>query len=356
VALVAVVLVAPSFVNWNGYRGLLAEQLSVALGRQVTIFGDMDAAFLPRPVFTAAEIRIGDPSSNGSITIEMLDARLALAPLLSGHLQIRELLLLRPTAHFTEDSATLFTVLRMVGPGAQASTNTDRPDGNASFGMAVDFIEIEDGRVEIFDSVRGGTWRATEIDSEITLVNRGPITIKGVMSIQGAPLSVDAKLTPLNSANADGVNISVNLIEADVTAKFIGSANRSPDRNFRGDVSIFGSSSRALLETFGLVGPQIVLPAALLQPFSLSAKVRGTSDRITTDTLSVDAGGTNASGSISWDAAAISHLELKLKLSAVDVQTWKLASTSPQNAYRRAVYAMWANIFAPAYAAEAIGK
>ena len=88
-ALICAALVAPSLVDWNSYRGLLAGQLSSLLGRPVMISGDVDAALLPRPVFKAEGIQIGDLEAGDSITVDTLDARLAFMPLLSGRMQVR---------------------------------------------------------------------------------------------------------------------------------------------------------------------------------------------------------------------------------------------------------------------------
>jgi uncharacterized protein involved in outer membrane biogenesis len=351
VALVVAMLVSPSFVDWNDYRRLLAAQLSAALDREVTIAGDMDAALLPRPVFTASDIRIGDPASDELISIEALDARLAFMPLLTGRAQLRELVLLRPVAIWSGDGIDLFSLLSAAETESPSSAD-EHNEGEARLALAVDFVEIQDGIVEYRDSARGQVWRGTRIDAEVSIAPRGPIRAVGTFNVQGTPLSVEATMTPVNAANADGINISVGLVEADLAARFIGSVNRTSERDFRGDFSVSGNSGSALLATFGLVGMQTRLPAALLQPFSLSAKVKGTSENIETDSLSVDIGGTGASGTVSWTGGAVPHLEVALDFSAVDVATWKFASASNEN-LRQATGMTYPDFVSRAYAAEA---
>lgn len=344
-------LVAPSFVDWNDYRSLLAAQLSAALDREVTIAGDMDAALLPRPVFTASDIRVGDPKTDELISIDALDARLAFMPLLTGQLQLQELILLRPVAIWSGDGIAPFTLLSATD-NETASPAGEQIEGEVLFALAVDFVEVKNGSVEYRDSARGQIWRGTGIDAEISITPRGPVKLVGALNIQGAPVGLEATISPANAAKADGINISVNLVEADVAAKFIGSVSRTSERDFRGDFSVSGNSGSALLATFGLVGAQTRLPEALLQPFSLSAKVRGTSEKFETDSLSVDVGGTGASGAISWTNGAVPHLDVTLDFAAVDVATWTFASASTGNLLRHGTGITYPVLVSRAYAAE----
>lgn len=352
-ALIGAVLIAPSFVDWNGFRGLLASQLGAALDRQVTIAGDMDAALLPRPVFKAADIRIGDASSDELITIETLYANLAFIPLLSGHMQVRELVLFQPTVHIGEESAMPFSLFNGAEQEPQNAHDVNRQANDAPLDMAVDFIEIEDGKIEILGVTRDETLRITGVHSEISMTANEPIAVEGSLNIQDIPVRAEATFTPINSGRADGINISVQLIEADAAVKFIGSANRSQERDFRGDISASGNSSSALLATFGLLGSQTQIPATLLQPFSLSAKVRGTPENIATESLSIDIGGTGARGAIAWEGGAIPHLDVSIELAAVDIKTWQFASAIP---LRQSPFMGGEEIFTRAYAAEITDK
>ncbi len=354
--LAAGILIAPNFVDWNGYRGLLAGQLSAVLGREVVIAGDMDAALLPRPAFQAADIRIGPAQSDESLTIEALDARLALMPLLTGRLQFRELVFVRPTARITQsdDRASLDSFLESLRPPPSVSAGPQLSD-RAPFDLAVEQIEIVDGAVQVDGGALGNEWAVAAINASINVAGRGVIAATGSSNVRGVPVIIEATYTPIDAANADGINISIQLVEAEATAKFIGTVDRSPERDFRGDLSVSGSSSRALLAVAGWAGPQTLLPTALLQPMTLTAKVRGSSGNIATDNLVVDFGGTGASGAVAWTGGSTPHLDVDIEFATVDVEKWKLSALYPATLPSRNRFAGLGDLFRRAHAAEAEG-
>ncbi len=204
------------------------------------ISGDMDAALLPRPVFKAADIQIGDIDGGDGVIVEELDARLAFVPLLSGRMQIRELSLLRPVARLIDTSSSFLSSLEYNWHDQPRSGEGGDVGGASTFDLAVDSIEIEDGTIEVLGPLAAKRWQATGINSTATLTPRGGVAIESSLSVQGTPLRVEATWTPINSGRAYGVNIAIDLIEADIQAKFIGSENRSTGGGFRGDVSVVG--------------------------------------------------------------------------------------------------------------------
>ena len=57
---VAALVVAPSFIDWNAYRGELSALLSRTTGRQVSIDGNLEMAILPSPYLNARDVRIAN--------------------------------------------------------------------------------------------------------------------------------------------------------------------------------------------------------------------------------------------------------------------------------------------------------
>ena len=55
---VGAVLVIPSLIDWNSYKVDIAERISAATGRAVTLDGDIDLALLPRPTLSVAGARL----------------------------------------------------------------------------------------------------------------------------------------------------------------------------------------------------------------------------------------------------------------------------------------------------------
>ena len=60
VLLVAVVLVAPSFVDWNVYKDRIAVEVRKAIGRELSIDGDIGLVLLPAPALSVENVRLAN--------------------------------------------------------------------------------------------------------------------------------------------------------------------------------------------------------------------------------------------------------------------------------------------------------
>ena len=56
VVLAAVVLIAPSLIDWNTHKDRIAEKIRKETGRAFTIEGDMSLALLPVPALSASRV------------------------------------------------------------------------------------------------------------------------------------------------------------------------------------------------------------------------------------------------------------------------------------------------------------
>ena len=60
VALVAAVLIGPSFVDWNQYKTEIAAEAKKATGRDLTVAGDVSLALLPSPALSAEKVSLAN--------------------------------------------------------------------------------------------------------------------------------------------------------------------------------------------------------------------------------------------------------------------------------------------------------
>src|SRR5688572_13895127 len=95
----AVVLIGPSLVDWNNWKGPLSEAVRRATGRELSIGGDLSLELLPRPRLVARTVSLGNAlggSEPEMMRIDRLEARLAPWPLLTGRFELRSLDLIQP--------------------------------------------------------------------------------------------------------------------------------------------------------------------------------------------------------------------------------------------------------------------
>ncbi|EIM00253.1 AsmA family protein [Rhodanobacter denitrificans] len=119
-ALFAVLLIAVATFDWNRMKPFIADKVSQAIGRPFAIDGELTvdwqrdrhgswfASLLPRPEFTARDIRIANPGWAARPQFAHLDAlrfRLSLPALLTHRIDVPTLQLVRPTADLERDKS-----------------------------------------------------------------------------------------------------------------------------------------------------------------------------------------------------------------------------------------------------------
>jgi hypothetical protein len=83
----------PGLLDWSRYRGVIASFAAGQLGRPVQIDGAISVVLLPTPLVVASDVQLGDRGDGVAVSAPALRLRLALAPLLFGHLVPRDLML-----------------------------------------------------------------------------------------------------------------------------------------------------------------------------------------------------------------------------------------------------------------------
>src|SRR5262245_57886524 len=101
--LIVAALAVPFFVDLNDYKAEIAAQAKQATGRELAIDGDISLTILPSPGVTVSGVRFGNApggSQPDMATLESAKVRVALMPLLSGRVEVQEVVLQRPTFVF----------------------------------------------------------------------------------------------------------------------------------------------------------------------------------------------------------------------------------------------------------------
>ena len=78
VAVLSALFAVPYFVDWNGYRGVIEEEASRIVGRDVRIGGDIKFTLLPAPAFVIQKLRVADTASGSGEPLFRAEARVTL--------------------------------------------------------------------------------------------------------------------------------------------------------------------------------------------------------------------------------------------------------------------------------------
>jgi uncharacterized protein involved in outer membrane biogenesis len=192
VGLYTVIYAFLHFADLNRFKPRIATAVLKAVGRQLTIAGDLEVDFGLLPVLAAENISLQNASWGSRpemIRIQRFQVRVALLPLILGRLEIASIVLVAPDIFLEKNEAGIFNIPSRSGTAGTAPTQTP----------LIHRIEMENARLAYDDRQTGrhlellldqaraelpGADSPLEIDLEGTF-NRTPVAVFGTI---GRPL------------------------------------------------------------------------------------------------------------------------------------------------------------------------
>jgi hypothetical protein len=186
----AAALAAPLYIDWGRYRADIEDVGRQLTGRKVTIGDKIEARLFPWPVLWLNDVTVDNPPGakfGALMRARQIEARLALAPLISGKFVVEGIRVDQPVFAF-ERLAT--------GVGTwQLEPRVALTERVSSEAVAVSGIEIIDGTIILADGRRGGAAKISDVDAEVSASTlAGPWRFKGAMSYAG-----DRKVTNITT-------------------------------------------------------------------------------------------------------------------------------------------------------------
>ena len=236
-AVLAGILVVPSFVDWNTYRPEIEAYAEDLTGRDVTIAGDIGFQLLPTPALTLENFSIAnhpDAAAGDMINLKRLEVLAALRPLILGQLQITNLRLVQPT----------FAVELFAGD----QSNWDLGDNDPRIppvlkerpwwlqrladAMRFDNVSVEDGSVTYSDGANGLKTIVRKLNAEISAASlNGPFDAKGAASFRGVDVSFDWNSGDTSRIRAVPLRLNMEMKPSSAVLAF---------RGFMDEASLFG--------------------------------------------------------------------------------------------------------------------
>lgn len=199
-----VAFAAPFFIDWSAYRSYFEARASEIVGREVVFAGDLDVRLVPFPRLEATDVRIGGRETGE--TVDAVEIHAALTPLLSGELQITEMVLRRPFAVLGLDESGRILWDGKGGPRVPMAPEQVR----------IDRFEIVDGAFDIDDARSASTFRLTAVNiagSATSLV--GPFRAEGGLVAEGRRLTIRLATGRLQDERG-GIRIKLSVLPADL--------------------------------------------------------------------------------------------------------------------------------------------
>ncbi len=338
VVLVAGVLIAPTFIDWNKYKGAIAREVEQATGRSLEIGGDLSLSILPRTALMVEDVRLASlpgAAEAHTLRVETVEVRIDAGALLGGEVRVESVRLVRPVvalerledgtatwefAAAAEDAAA--DVVAEETPAEDAERPGEGPGGEGAFALRLDQVIIEDGLVIFRDAAAGTEERLSAINAELAAETlRGPFRAEGSLTARDMPLFIKAVVGELAADRASPLSAEIALQNNASTARFSGlltSPAPGSARSVRGDLTLSAADLRSSAKAFGAD-----LPAGLAVPFRLTGELAVSPETAGIDGLRVSLGDTEATGALSVDHAAKPRkADLRLAFGTVNADRW----------------------------------
>lgn len=325
VLLLAAVLIAPSFIDWNQYKDEIAAQVKAVTGREIVIAGDIDLALLPVPTLSVEDLRLVNVPGAAvpdMVRLKSLRVRVALAPLFEGRIQVATVVLVEPVIELEilADGRPNWQLApsgeaEAAAPGEAAAETTGPP---AEIGL--DSFTIENGTVVYRDTAAGTVEKVERLNAEITAESlAGPFRADGELVARGVPLGFALTLGRLVEDAAIPVNLS--LTSAQARAVFNGTLSAA-DGTASGKLRAEGGDLAAVVRAVAAAGDGPALPGWLAQEFALDGTVEASAAGVAVDDIVFEIGGVRATGTVNVSLGERVQADITLALGRIDLDRW----------------------------------
>ena len=227
VVLLFAALVGPSLVDWNQFREEIEAQASDATGRLVSIGGDIRFRILPAPHLTLGKIKVGQnpeaeslPSDLNFATFAEIDGEVALAPLLSGDIEITSVRIVEPEFNLE--------VLPDGSGNWRGIALGERMPEEGMFSLASISLEkasFVNGTVNYRNRLNGRRWKARDVSGEVVATSLlGPLRSELTATVDGIPVAVRIGLGSFAAQKAFRVTTDIDFQDRPLTFLFSGVA------------------------------------------------------------------------------------------------------------------------------------
>jgi len=341
VLLVAVVLVAPSFVDWNIYKDRIVAEVQKATGRELTIDGDISLALLPAPALSVENVGLANAvggSEPTMVTLDSLKVRIAALPLLQGRLQVDSVALVKPTilVEVLPDGRGNWDF----GAGEQPG---EPVDGRAVDGetaglpgqVALNSVTVSDGTVIYRDRAAGREERIAGLNAEVAADSlRGPFAAEGEAEVRDIKTVFEFSAGRLASEGASALALMLRLPGSGAQLNFSGAISTHPDgTSLRGRVKADGDDLAALVQALGVQALRGSIAApTLAKPFSLETDLALDAQRMVATDLIFRQEDVSIEGAVRVSPGTPLDVQINLSTQRIDLDAFLAESGSPNAA------------------------
>lgn len=321
VLLVAMVLIAPGFIDWNAYKGEITRAAETATGRRLSIDGDLRFTVLPTPALRASGVRLSNidgAQSPDMLTLKEVRIRVSIAELFRKRIAVESIQLVEPviTLEVLADGRASWDLA--INLGGDDTKSGLKSTGDAGVAISLASLTITKGVV----SYRNGAQleHIENINAEIAAGSLdGPFTATLSALVRGAPIEATLRTNTVRSNQPIGINSAVAITGLKSRVLFSGKlVDPGPAALLKGKLTVEGENAASAFQR--LTGS--VAPAVLAQPFSIVGVVSTDGKLTALNDMAMRLGDATANGAINLNLGAAIDLDVALSVNKIELEKY----------------------------------
>lgn len=246
ILLVAVVLVAPGFIDWNKHKDIIIPRIEAAIDRKIDVTGEVSFRILPNPHILLQDVSIAAAEGAKNphfLTLRRMEAKMRLRPLLEGRLEVESF-------HLTAPELTL-EVLPDGTPGWAGVARDGQGKGSGFTAIELQNVTVSDGKIRYVHQGSGAD--ADIVFDKLNVAVQaarleGSYTIKGDMHYRDTPVNVEIAAQSRNTAGLYPVHILLQPIDVLPQIRFDGALGLAKGLVLEGDIHLSQGRLGTLLD------------------------------------------------------------------------------------------------------------
>jgi len=296
VIIIAVLLIAPAFIDIRDYKPKVEQLVAEKTGRPFSVGDDLRLSLFPWAGISLSAVQMGNPpefKEKEFVTIKSFEVRVKLLPLISRDIQIKRFILNAPQIVLVKNKDgrvnwSLPDKLKEIPPAEKSSkksTSANTDTGLPIKNLTVGDFSIKNGSIIWIDHSANVRKEISEVNMALQEVSFDrPVKLSFSALVEGQPLSINGDVGPLGQ-NFKRANIPVDLnfeVFKELVLGLKGSLmNPASNPGFDLALDLKAFSPRKLLASLGQKLPLATSDPQALDRLALKASLKGNSAKIT---------------------------------------------------------------------------
>ena len=286
-------LAVPLVVSPDLIKQRIAERISAATERDVTLAGEPSLSIYPHLAVTIGGLTIANPKGMGDdpfVVADEVTTRLRLLPLLIGRVELDAFELVRPRVHLITDGD---------GRSNWKTAGNDADRGPAIAELALGRLQVADGTVVYDDLAAKHHEELTEVDLDLTWASAtSAASGSGKLKWRGEAIEFNGSVaSPLDLFAAKGSSVRFAIASTSLRVSFNGKALGLDGADLEGDASVSTPSLRKVVAWLGTPMDN----GSILGPASIEGKLSWHGSGLSFAKASLSLDGNEAQGVASID-------------------------------------------------------